>query len=295
MSAVVAATVVAVAGGVAIGLLADTDRDAAPPVQAPPQTGLKSGVARLPLPPGWRPLGTQSSIPGFERATAVRGEHGQVALDIRAPQQSSLLPAGVAGSLPATRRLGARDVWRYDLAGARAGLRAVALVLPTTGGVVSIACEFPLPAARAAATECERAAQSVQLEGATALAPAPETAAAIVLPAAVAPLNRSRVLERRRLAATRSPLARAAAARRLAGAYAGAARRLRPVAAGDAARLVRTLQALSWRHRALATASRRRYPVPARRAGAAIRRGERRLGVLLAATQRKARASFGTR
>jgi hypothetical protein len=291
LPAVVAATVVAVAGGVAIGLLADTDRDDPRPPAAPQsQFGLRSGVARLPLPVGWRPLGTRSSIPGFERATAVRGEHGPVALDLRAPEQPSLLPAGVPGSLPTTRRLGGRTVWRYDLLRAQDGLRLFALVLPTTGGVVTIACASRLAAARAAASGCERAAQAVQLEGAAALAPAPETAAAIVLPSAAARLNRSRVAERRRLAATRSPRLRAAAAGRLARAYADAARRLRPVAAGDAARMVRTLTALSGRHRALATATRRRYPAPARRAGAAIRREERRLAALIAATQREARA-----
>jgi hypothetical protein len=287
LPAVVGATVAAVAGGAAIGLLAGADSPAEPPAARAPQVGLRSGVAQLPLPPGWLSLGRRSSIPGLEEATAVRAGQAEVALDIRAPEHPSLLPAGVAGAPPITRRLGARSVWHYDLDGSRADRRVVALVLPTTGGVVTIACE----SRTAAAGECERAAQAVQLEGATALAPAPETAAAIVLPATVARLDRSRVLERRRLAATRSSRLRSAAARRLARAYARAAAALRPLAAGDSAHLVATLDALARRHRTLAVASRRRYAAVARRAGRAIRRDERRLGALIAATQRKARSA----
>jgi hypothetical protein len=291
VAAVVAATIAAAAGGTALGSVLAGDDPAPPPAaEAQPRIGLKSGVARIPLPQGWKPLDRLSSLPGLDRATAVRGAHGQVALDIRQPEAASLLPATLAatqpaGLLPTPRpvRLGARTVWRYDLAGARPDLRVVALALPTTGGVVTIACGSTAAAAAAAAKDCEGAARSLQLDGASALAPAPETAAAILLPRTAALLNRSRKLERRRLAATRSPAARSAAAQRLAQAYAGAADRLLPVAAGDAARLTTALDALAQRHRVLAAASRERRAAAAGRAGAAISRQERRLGALLAA------------
>jgi hypothetical protein len=275
----VAATLLAGAAGALLGsLVAPNGSDPPPAAEPQPRIGLRSGVARLALPAGWEPLGRRSSLPGLEEATAVGAGHGEVALDIRAPESSSLLPAGVAaaaGDLPApqVRQVGRRSMWRYDLSGA--GL--VALVLPTTGGVVTIAC------GAGARAECERAAETVWLDGASALDPAPETAAAIILPDAVARLNRHRAAERRRLATTRSPVRRSQAARRLAGAYAEAAARLRPVAAGEAVRLTKTLGDLARSHRALATASRRRAARAARRAGARVGREERRLGAQLAA------------
>jgi hypothetical protein len=98
------------------------------------------------VPADWQPLGRRSSLPGLEEATAVRGVHSEIALDIRAPEDESLLPAGVgdavAGDLPEprARRLDSRTAWRYDLPPASPGTRVVALALPTTGGMVTIAC-----------------------------------------------------------------------------------------------------------------------------------------------------------
>jgi hypothetical protein len=280
-----AATALAAAAGVGLGVAL------APDEPAEPRIGLRSGAAQLPLPTGWRPLHHQSSLPGFEQATAVRGVDAEVALDIRPPEHPSLLPADVAAAgmpEPEPLRLGARTVWRYELPGPDTGTRVGAFALPTTGGVVTVACEASPAVFDAAVSECERAVQAVQLDGASALAPTPETAAAIVLPEALARLNRSRVEERRRLAATRSPRARGAAADRLAHAYTAAAGRLRPLAAGEALRVTGALDALSRRHRALATASRQRRAAAARRSGAAIERGERRLGALLAALAERA-------
>lgn len=290
MRAVIGATVVAAIVGAIIGTLLASDEPAPAPAAKPkPRIGLQSGFARIPLPSGWEPLGRRSSLPGLEQATAVRGAHAQVALDIRPPEDASLLPAAFAGGAPgglpdpSTRRLGRRTVWRYDLAGPRPEVRVIALALPTTGGVLTVACEAGIGAVREAGADCERATAAVQLDGAAALAPAPETAAAIVLPSTAARLNRIRGIERRRLAATRSPRLRAGAAARLARAYADAAARLRPLAAGDVVPLVAALDALARRHRVLAAASRQRRARKARRAGAAIERGERRLGPRLAA------------
>jgi len=286
VTALVAATLVAAGAGAAIGSVLAPGGTEPPAAEAPPRIGLRNGVARLPLPVGWEPLGRRSSLRGFEQATAVRGEQSRVALDLRAPEDASLLPAGVAADSvpdPRPQRLGVRTWWRYDLPGL-----VVALALPTTGGVVTIACGSTPDAIAAATTECEQAAQSVQLVGASALVPAPETAAAIVLPDAVAQLNRRRRLQRRHFAATYSPVRRSAAARRIARGYADAAARLRPLAAGNALRVTAALDALERRHRALATASRRRHARTAGRIGAAIERDERRLGSLLTAVTRAA-------
>jgi hypothetical protein len=287
--ALIAATILAAAAGVALGGVLASD-EPEPRAAAPePRIGLASGVARLPLPAGWKPLDRRSSLPGLGEATAVRGALSEVALDIRAPEDPSLLPASVEaavqGGLPAPEplHLAARTAWRYDLPARRPGDRVVALVLPTTGGVVTIACASGSAAIARAGRECEQAAQAMQLDGASALTPAPETAAAIVLPATAARLNRHRRVDRRDLAATVSPQRRSAAARRLASAYAAAAARLRPLAAGDAVRLTAALDTLARLHRRLAVASAHRQALAARRAGAGIARQERRVAALLAA------------
>ena len=293
---VLAATVLAAAAGVVLGLAVAPDPPAPAAAPAPaPRIGLASGVARLPLPADWRPLGRRSTFPGFDRATAVRAAGSEAALDLRLPDDASLLPASVVaavdGRLPAPQPRGpaGRTAWRYDLPGAQAGSRIAAFALPTTGGVVTIACAAPEARLERAAETCERAVATIRLKGARALPPAPETAAAILLPDVAERLNAVRRSARRRLAATRSPGARSAAALRLAGAYATAARSLAPVAGGDARAVAATLARLGRDHRRLAAASRTRRAAAARRAGARIVRREQRLaGQLARLTGRRA-------
>jgi hypothetical protein len=288
---VAVATLVAALGGAALGLVLAPDAPDTtdpPPARPQPRIGLRSGPATLPLPTGWRPLRRLSALPGFEEATAVRGLHSELALDIRTPEHASLLPAGVVAAAPdglpepQEQRVGGRTAWRYELAGPEPGTRVVALALPTTGGVLTFACEAAAGAIARAEGECGQAARSVRLDGASAVAPAPETAARIVLPGTFAKLNRLRRGERRALAATRSPRRRSAAARRLARGYAAAEARLRPLAAGDALRVTAKLDALARAHRVLAAASLRRKRRVAARAGAVIGRQEARLAALLA-------------
>jgi hypothetical protein len=286
-SPLAAATLLAAACGAALGIVLAPGGTPPPRADPQPRIGLASGVAKLPLPPDWRPLRRLSTLPGFEEATAVRGLRSELALDIRRPEDASLLPAGVEDAVPgglpapAPRRVGARTAWRYELPGDRPGTRLVALTLPTTGGVVTFACQSQYGATGPAEAECAQAVRLVRLDGAAALPPAPETAARIVLPGAIAKLNARRHTERRRLAASTSPAVRAAAALRLAAAYAAAAERLRPLAAGDAVRLTATLGALARAHRALASASRHRDAPAAFAAGATIERQETRLSEAL--------------
>ena len=288
------ATALAVAAGVGVGVVVAPDgRDAPPPPPpAEPRIGLASGVAKLPLPVDWRPLGRRSSLPGFGQATAVRAGGAEAALDIRAPENPLLLPASVVDAagpppaLPVVRGDDGRTAWRYVLPGGAPGTQVVAFALPTTGGVVTIACAAAPRRLRAASDTCERAVATIRLKGAQALPPASETAAAIAAPAVVARLNRVRRAERRHLAATTSPRARRRAAGRVAAAYAAAARDLRPLAGGGARRLPTALDDLARAHRRLGEASRRRRPAAARRAGARIQAGERRLEARLAALRR---------
>ena len=288
----VLSTALAAAAGVAVGaaLVGDDPapraaRAAPTPTPEPaPRVGLARGPVRLPLPAGWEPLRRHSTLPGFTAATAVQGASSTVALDLRAPEHPSLLPAAAvrryaAGApKPEPRRLGARRVWGYVLPGEAGGRRAVALALPTTRGVVTIACETEPAELRLGLRECTDAMSAVHLDGAAALRAAPEAAVRIVLPVTIARLNAERRAGRRSLAATRSPALRRAAALRVARAYDRAAGRLRPLAAGRARRLVATLGALMRKYRNLGAASARRQPRAARRSGARILRSERRLG-----------------
>ena len=290
----VLSTVFAAATGVALGsALAGgdapppADRAAAAPTPTPepaPRFGLARGPVRLPLPAGWEPLRRHSELPGFKAATAVQAAHSTVALDLRAPEHASLLPLAAARRFPRARpapeprRVGTRRVWGYELPGKVDGTRAVSLSLPTTRGVVTIACETDEAELRLGLRECTDAMSAVELDGADALRAAPEAAVRIVLPVTVARLNAERRAGRRSLAATRSPTRRRAAALRVARAYARAAGRLRPLAAGRARRLVATLDTLVRKYRNLGAASARRQPRAAQRSGARIVRGERRLG-----------------
>jgi hypothetical protein len=286
---VAVATLLAAAAGAGVGSALAHDPPPRPAAPDTPRVGMASGAARLPLPAGWVPLNRHSTLPGFHDATAVRGTHATVALDIRSPEDPSLLPADVlaatGGSLPAPRieRLDRRRAWRYELPEPRTNSTVVAMALPTTGGVVTIACQPDARSTTGAADDCSGAMRALRLVGASELAPAPEAAARIVLPGIVASLNRQRRRERRDLGASRSPHERGEAARRLAEAYRNAANALRPLAAGDAGRLTRALSGLVRQHDQLAAASRRREAGAARRSSAAIERGERRLQPLLAA------------
>jgi hypothetical protein len=284
-----AATIAAAAAGAALGtLLGGSDADA---VREQPRVGLMSGAARLPLPGGWEPLGRPSLLPGLGGATAVRGPDGEAAVDIRPPEDPSLLPAALVAAAggkptPAEVELSGRAAWGYELPAAAPQRRLLALTLPTTAGVVTVACEAAADELSDAARRCGDALRGLQLNGARALPPTPETAVAIALPATIETLNRRRRTWRRALAATRSPAARHTAARRLANAYSAAARRLRPLAAGEALRLPAALTALARHHRKLATAGLFRNAAAARRAGAAIEAGERELRPLLRALSR---------
>ena len=288
---VLAATVLAAGGGVALGAAIvgaesppQAARAAPRAVPAEPRVGLARGPARLPLPAGWRSLRRHSSLPGLEAATEVRARHSTLSLDLRPPEHPSLLPADVVASFqgpppaPQLTHLAQRRAWGYELPEVRSAGRTVALTLPTTAGVVTIACAADATAIELGVEECAQAMAALQLDGAAALPPTPEAAVRIVADAAVARLNAARRTGRRRLAASALPARRRAAALAIAHAYARAADRLRPLAAGRATALVATLDALERRHRALAAASARRRVRATRRAGAAIGRGERRLG-----------------
>jgi hypothetical protein len=291
-----AATVGAAAAGVVLGLLLTAGDSGSP---ARPAAVVKTGAAELPLPDSWRTLRRAPAIPGFEDATALRARSSDVALDFRAPEHSSLLPAatvqalGAALPAPTVRHFGKREAFGYELPASLGERRITALALPTDHGVLTVGCQGREGEFLAPKGDCDEALLALELVDARPLAAVPESAAAIALAETVASLDEERRAAREALAATRRPQARAAAARSVAAAYAGAAARLEPLAAGAALPLAAELEALARDYRALASASRRRAARAARRAGRSIERRERALPAQLAAVHRAAPPTAG--
>jgi hypothetical protein len=288
-----AATAGAAAAGVALGVLltAGESRSPAPERPAPVAT---SGAARLPLPESWSTARRAPAIPGLEDATGLRARSSNVALDFRAPEHPSLLPAATVRALgtglpaPTLQRFGKRQAFGYDLPASTGERRIAALALPTDRGVVTVACQGREAAFLAPKGDCDDALQVLELVDATALAAVPESAAAIALAGTVARLDERRGTARKALAAARWPRGCAAAARRAAAAYSQAAARLQPLAAGAALPLAADLQTLAADYRTLAAASRRRDARGARRAGRSIERLERGLPARFTTVQQAA-------
>jgi len=262
----------------------------APATTAPPPSGavLRAGFASLPMAPGWV-RAKRSPIPGLERAPSAHGLYTDVVLDVRMPEDPSLLPArlldatGGPSARPRATGVGGRHVWSYALEGSRSSSSITALALPTTEGVVTVACEADDGYAMVAMMECMDALAALELREAAPLRPTAETAAHIVAKPAIDRLDAVRRPARRKLASTRSPVRRARAARRIAAGFAAAARTLEPLERGTTMALGRSLRALARHHRSLAAASAARDAPGAARAGRAIDRGERRLAARLRA------------
>ena len=258
-----------------------------PPPPAPPDLVLRVGFARLTLPAGWERL-RRPAIPSLRRAASARGAYSDLVLDVRSPEDASLIPRPLLGPIGAPPRpslysSGGRVAWSYKLSGPRARTRTTAFAMPTTRGVVTVACVADESFAMYTDPECEDALAGLELSGAAPLRPAPETAARMVAGPTIARLDHVRAAARRALATTRSPALRARAARRIAAAYAAAGRRLRPLARGAAAPLPRALAALARDHRSLAAAIAGRDAGSAAGAGHAIERRERQLAARLRA------------
>jgi hypothetical protein len=281
------ASIAAAAAGVSV-MTVLAPREAVVPARSPGV--LRAEIASLRFSTGWESLG-RAAIPGLEGAPSARADYLDIALDVRMPDDPSLLPdpmldaLGRGGLRPVPTNLGGRRVWSYEFSGP-AQTRIAALAMPTTRGVVTLACRGPEDLAVAVTIDCEEALSTVELTAAAPLVPARETAARLVATPVIAQLDEVRSAARRTLASTRSPRRRATAAKSIAAAYAAAARRLEPLARGTVVALPRLLAVLARDHDLLSVASARRDARSALRAGRAIERHERRLASRLATAPR---------
>jgi len=205
------------------------------------------------------------------------------------PISPSLLPKALRDAAdrppgrPTTVRLSGQRAWLYHAVPVRRSNETMELtVLPTTAGLVAIACLAPrlaFAAAGGCASELE-----LTLQRGRALRPTDELGFRLQLRGVAADLDRERVADRASLRRSRTPRAQASAARQLAAAHARAAEALAPFARSDAAaRVVASLRAASGGYEALsrsATADDRAAFAQARRA---IDESDRRLTLTLGA------------
>jgi hypothetical protein len=204
-----------VAGGIAVAVPAGIGTAAivAPGAPAPPQPTsrvVQAGPVTLSVPASWVDAAPVAGLDG-SRATLQPGGSSERIVVVFGPADGrSLLPrqlrAQVDGPLP----------WPGDasLAGRPAlGYRALAAgdllfefdvtVLPTSGGMLAVACLRP----RSDRSDCGSGIRDVSVPGASALMPSPAIPAAARLPAAIAELDRATVAGRAALAAARTPAA----------------------------------------------------------------------------------------
>lgn len=272
--AIVLAAVLALAAGLLLGGSSGSSGPAF-------SNSASAGYVELSFPAGWQRLESVPTVPGLSfsqplaltagTATEASGDYSAASgqrllageVDASGP---SLLPATLTAALsgalprPAPVRLGTYEAYRYS----GLSLHGLALPLtlyavPTTGGVVTIACLGS--AAAGSGSQCAQIAATLKLNGTTAfgLAPSPRYAAAVG--AAFGTLNGAVHAGTARLRAASSAAAQAAAAAQLATAYATASRALARLSVSPAVRsanadLAASLGTLGRDYAALAAAAR---------------------------------------
>ena len=240
-----------------------------------------AGYVELSYPSSWQRLGSPPTVPELTfsqplalstgSATGASSAHsassGQrlLAGEVNA-SAPSLLPAAftkaVNGTLPHPEpvKLGAYEAYRYSGLSVHGLASPLTLyTVPTTGGVVTIACLGS--AAAASGSQCAQIAATLKLNGTTAFGLAPSQQYASALGSTFGTLNSAVNTGTARLRAASSASAQATAAAQLASAYTTASRALAKLSVSPAvqsinANLAASLAALSRDYAALASAAR---------------------------------------
>jgi hypothetical protein len=149
-------------------------------------------------------------------------------------------------------------------------------VLPTSAGVLAVACVAPR-FAWSAAVGCAAAIKRVNVSGAAIFTPAANLSFRLRLPAVVAALDRARVSDREALRDARTRPGQARIAARLARAHRAAVAAVRPLAADQGAPLLLALQATGTAYDRLARAAAHGWPSRYRASRLAVSRADARL------------------
>jgi serine/threonine-protein kinase len=236
-----------------------------------------AGYLELSFPSSWQRLGSAPAVTGITFSQPLALGTGSAAGSSSTYSASSgqrllagevgasgpsLLPATFKGTLPRPEpvRLGAYEAYRYSGVSVHGlALPLTLYTVPTTGGVVTIACLGSTAAA--SGSQCAQIAATLKLNGTTAfgLAPSPQYASA--LGSTFGTLNGAVNTGTARLRAASSATAQAAAAAQLAAAYTTASRALAKLSVSPAVRsinanLAAALAGLSRDYAALASAAR---------------------------------------
>jgi hypothetical protein len=218
-----------------------------PPAVSGESRAVRFGPVRLTVPNAWVPVNpARAGIPGLDpsRTLAFRivpGLSGDALVTLAAPADPSLIPFSLRRALtaapgpPKATVLAGHRAWSYEnVATRRAGAVMDVAVVPTSMGVLAVACVAPRRVF-VAVVGCEHDLGRISLPGARVLAPAPQLAFRLRLSAAFERLNHLRARGDRTLRAARNRNAQALALREVAMAYDGAVDDLAPVAPGDGA------------------------------------------------------------
>ncbi len=203
-------------GAVAFAVLAGVAarRVTAPDDEPKPATVriVQAGDARLAVPADWAPARSGSTGLDAPRMVVLDpspGLRARVVAVFGPADDASLVPAALRAQLrspparPRTTSLGGRPAWAYSALATRgSGVELKVTVLPTTAGVLALACTSP--ADEFTASDCGAEVRAVSVRGGATLRPSPVIALAARLPAVLAELDRERAKGRAALARART-------------------------------------------------------------------------------------------
>jgi serine/threonine protein kinase len=262
------------------------------PTPAAPEQATASGIG-LRHPATWRPTEAgPDALPGTDAkwpiALAPPGApEGTRLLAGRLPSEGpTLLPKDLVAALPGEPpaptlvRLGKADAYRYTgLAPRGSDRRADVYVIPTSSGVVTLACVAPGSPQASFSADCERSVESLAISSGDVYPLGPDRQFAKRLNGAMRTLNARRATLRKRMRSEQRAAGQADVATDLARAFttaAGtvAAGRASPAVAPDRAAIVKAMRRTATRYRALAKAADRDDRRAYNRARPDVRRAE---------------------
>jgi hypothetical protein len=195
------------------------------------------GLARLQVPPTWTAIQPASaSLPGFDSTStrAFRIENGlaeQAFVTLAPPADRRLIPSSLRPALrppfgaPIPTSLAGYSAWWYSsVATARPNVVMELTVLPTSAGVLAVACTSRSTVADP--MDCDQEIAQISVSPAHVLRPTPGAAFRSAMPAVLTRLRDHRAALERELNAARDAGAQAQVLQALGKAYAAAARGL---------------------------------------------------------------------
>jgi hypothetical protein len=295
-AAVVAVALAAVVVAIVCGRLAGTAAAPKPPAVGAGERSARVGAAALSVPGRWAPArlaGTGLAGLDPRRTTVLSPSPGlsaRVVVTLARVGDPSLLPAGLRSAIggrpaaPRATRVAGHAAWLYSGLQLSGRWQMEVSVVPTSAGVLAVACIAP-SFAWSAAVGCAQGVAAVRLAGATFFSPSPDLSFRLRLPGVIAALDRARVAGRDALRAAHTRPGQARAALALARAHAAAESAVAPLAGESGAALLTALHATVSAYGRLAAAASHGWPARYRLARRAVVRADARLADALRAAQ----------